>query len=554
VTTSSGLDLGYSLASYRTEPESAALASTQWIELYNTDPGPQLMQGWMIDTRGGSYVFTDTMIGGYDYVELVWDRAYFLNQFPDVGAPVDEMTGINGAPPGLDPVSDHIVLRGASGEVISGISYGDDSTFYQAPLSPVAPGHALARKQPGLNTGNPSDFVDRAPAAPGHHEVVVPAPAPIATPKAQAIRNNFFTPITLPDDLMQTPVKVVAANLLLMVLLAAVFGICTVVLDNVIREEETSLQGLLIRIPVMNGMMKGLSRLSARETAEERTVSHALRVAVVLVLYALLWCLLDPKWTPLGPGSFYLFLVMLGTTTLVGFTETFSQAATLHHWGMRLRINFWPANLLTAGVVVALSRVIPLKPGVIFGAPGGLEYEEEALSEHRKRSLRWIGFWSLVGLVVVCWLGSLVFDQFFHALTPDPEPTEGLPLIMAGIRNFWLASFLAALQWLFFQLIPLANTYGRDIWSRSKLAWAALTIPIGTVLSRIILNPEGSPVEEFTLRPVQFMLAFMAIYAICTAIVWFYFNPHEDVLQKLHYRQWGSIFRRKKDESESSAK
>ncbi len=51
-------------------------------------------------------------------------------------------------------------------------------------------------------------------------------------------------------------------------------------------------------------------------------------------------------------------------------------------------------------------------------------------------------------------------------------------------------------------------------------------MPVATILARTMFNPDSDMVSVFLHRPVQYLMMFVAAYAVFTCTVWFYFSPH----------------------------
>lgn len=515
------------------------LVSSQWIELFNRGAQAYSLVGWQLETGSGFFAIPDVTIGARDYAILTWNREYFRQQYPGAVWPVARLGDDGTGEVGLNPASDHVALRDPSGYTVSGISYGTDATIFNPAAPAVAPDHSLDRVSPDRVTGGANDFIDLTPPVPGRF-----AEPPKRVPAQASLRDDFFQPIATPSEFFATPLSVLATNMLLIILLAIIVGACTVILDNLVRAEEASLEELLARIPIMHAMTNGSRRLFGVGTPREKGRNRPATVAIVLIVYALLFCLLDRDWTPWGEGGLYLFLIMLATVATVGFIESFGQALAMRRWKIHNHFDFWPANLFVAAGAVVMSRILPLVPGVLFGAPGGLEYDESLVTEEREQRLRWVGLASLIALVLGTWLASAIFNALSLWINGGSDVVSGFVVLMSGLRNLFLAVFLAAVQWLFFQLMPASTTYGMDLWKRSKGLWALLFVATGTVVSRILLNPDDHTMSLLSERPTQFLVAFMVGYILFTAIAWFYFNKHEAVLEMLQYRRWYLIARK----------
>jgi hypothetical protein len=525
------LAAGYSFAAFGQSPQQTTTnTSHQWIELYNRSGQAYRMNGWTLETAAGVHVIPETLVPGNSFIILAWNVAQFANDFAQVPASVIQLEGDFTDVAGFNPDGDHVLLRDPAGKVVSKLSYGNDATVFSAPPPVVPGGHTVERNPVGRDTGTANDFVDRYPPTPGGPAapwILFNAPARLL-PQLET-RDNFFTPITTPWEFLGTPVVVLAANLLLAMIMALVFGVCNTVTDNLVRDQESTLTNLLARVPVVAGLLAWLHRASAGGRTVDRGIGALAKLGAILTLYAVLACFLDPEWTLLGPGGVFFFGVMLVTMAICGYTDSLGQSFTLRRWKVMHRFDFWPANLFVAAGAVLLSRIVPLRPGLLFGAPGGVGVEDSELTPQRKVTLRWAGLGAMITLVVAAWVASGLFGELSVRLNGDAQSVTRIAHVMIALQNLSLAIFLVSLQNLFFTMIPVATTYGRDLWHKKHWLWWVVFIPAAMALSRILINPDDGPATAFTRSPVQVLLMFLGGYLLFTGSLWFYFRYHERI-------------------------
>jgi hypothetical protein len=220
-----------------------------------------------------------------------------------------------------------------------------------------------------------------------------------------------------------------------------------------------------------------------------------------------------------------MFGSMLVTSAFIGFADTLAQGMWVRRWGMRPKMQFWPFNLGVAGGAVAISRLVALQPGLLFGAPGGLDYGDAELDEQRERTLLKIGLVALGARGVVAGMAGWLANQSSLALAA--RGFEETPALLVGLRNVLLLLFYGALAAVFFQMMPFANTYGLKVLRINKLAWAVLFIPIAWLLARLMFNPESSLLAAFLQQPVQALLLFMGGLTAFTTFVYLYFRKRD---------------------------
>ncbi len=518
-------------------------ADQQWVELYNRSGQAYRMHGWALRTSAGRHAIPDTLVPGNAFVILVWDAAQFHAAFGQVPAGVVELDAGQASSAGLNSGGDFVQLLDHAGNVVSRLSFGHDASELNPPAPGVPAGHTLERNPVGRDTGKAGDFVDRYPPTPGGPAapwILFHAPARLIA--QDRTRDTFFAAIPTPWEFLGTPVAVLAANLLMAIMMTVVFGVCGTVLDNLVREQESSLERLLLHLPLLGALASRVGSHLHRSPMAERGAGALARVATILMLYAALLCFLDPGWTPLGPGGPYLFGVMFVTAALCGYIDSLGQSFTLRRWKVAHRFDFWPANFLVAAGAVLVSRLVPLQPGVIAGAPGGIGVEESEISEKRQDTLRWMGLGAMIALTLVAWAASGVFAELSVRLNGASAQITQPALVAVALLNLSLGTFYVALQALFFQMVPVATTYGRELWRRRRLVWSIVFVPTAMLVSRILVNPDDGPATAFTRGPVHVLLLFLGAFALLTAALWLSVRYHDRVMRALQawHRQTGA--------------
>jgi hypothetical protein len=492
----------------------------QWVELYNMSTTVVRLLGWRLENSSGSDLLPDISIEPGGYLILAADPERFKTMYPALKAPIVALPGQNVAG-GLSTVADFLILGSAAGRQVDSLSYGAGDFDVAPNLPVVSPGHSLERAQPGIDTDQVGDFIDQSLPTPAGF--VPPANlwlAPVRLPANENIRDRYFSRIPTPLETFLTPVAVLASNMLLAVLMALIFGVCSTILDNAFRSSESTLAGTLAGIPIIGSLMT-MRRENDRPVVG-KTLGMFVRLFVVLFLYAALFSLLDSEWRPWGPGGLFLLTTAFLSSALVGFAGSFAQGAAVKKWGFEPSVKYYPANLLVATGAVAASRILLLQPGLIFGAPGGMEYDDSAETERRGEILLWVGVLTLVGLAAVSWFLSFGANQL--SLVAAADGNAGAANFLAGARNVTLLIFLATLEGLFFGLIPVGNTEGVEIWRTRKLAWVALFIPIGLLMVQILFNPDNELTSAFQAQSFRQLFFFLGAIIALTAVVWLYFR------------------------------
>jgi hypothetical protein len=196
--------------------------------------------------------------------------------------------------------------------------------------------------------------------------------------------------------------------------------------------------------------------------------------------------------------------------------------------------------LVIAAATVALSRIVNLSPGIVFGTPGGADIEDSGNPAKEERRNRALGITTILTLVVIGGLGWAATGVVVNMLD---VPFEGrvaqvVARALTGATNLGLAIFLVALQTSFFELLPYAYSSGQPIFRWSKIVWVLFFTPIAFLFAHALLNPQYGFLDSFRESEVRFLWLVMLLLVAVTAALWFYFNVIDDVL-----KEWAGINR-----------
>ncbi len=175
-------------------PPSGSDAAYEWVELLNVDLRPVAMSGWRIGDSRVASVMPDLELASGEFL-IVAAGAGFDELYPGYAGRVVRLGGRIGN--GLGNSGDQVRLLDAAGELVDGVSYGDDVALFNPCVSCVEPGHSLERYPAGADTDSAADWIDQPLPTPGQaatEEVGPPTsgpPAPTAT-AGQVVLNEFL--------------------------------------------------------------------------------------------------------------------------------------------------------------------------------------------------------------------------------------------------------------------------------------------------------------------------------------------------------------------------
>ncbi|GAB4482860.1 MAG: hypothetical protein Kow00124_31990 [Anaerolineae bacterium] len=347
----------------------------------------------------------------------------------------------------------------------------------------------------------------------------------------QVQRRPLMTRIPAPQQLSTEP-RVIGANFSLAILMALIFGACTTVLGNMLRDEEPRIQAWLKAFGV-DRLLPGIGKFF-QWTASRGVKRGCLTlpfVALIFALYGIIFAFLEKGTSILSREGAFLAVTMAFSVGLVSFSGDIARRIMGRLWRTGSEFHVYPANLLIAALSVGISRLFGLSPGIAFGTPGGADMKlPEAHRKKREVVLAAVTLgtvllfgalgWGLSGLVISAL--SVPFDTRIAPLVAR--------LLTAG-QNIGLALFLVALETGFFELLPLAYGDGRVIFRWNKLVWALVFIPLAFLFNHALLNPQSGFLDSFLISNVRFLWGVMLILVGLTAGLWFYFNVVDDVLR-----------------------
>lgn len=345
-----------------------------------------------------------------------------------------------------------------------------------------------------------------------------PAPptqaAPAPTPTPQVFTTHYFVDtIRSPLDLLKASPATLVTNAAIASLLAFLFGFFGILMYDTFESHERDLQGLL---GPLNRVMKAGD--AGREGLVLFLSRHGLgwfmdifEIAIALLLFGVIYALLDPDFSFDHPD---LVALILGVALSVGLVNLFDDIAKLIYLrrvGAKAAVRVHNANFVVAGLLVLVSRVATLQPGLLAVGPGGLEGEEKG----NPFLLNLLGTLGYAVPAIIAWL----------LLIPLAS------LAGQGV-NLWLATvlsliFAVGLQSAFFEMIPIPGLYGSVIYRRSRILWFGLIALFGFIFIQTQLNPEGSFVGAFNKPNMIWLTIFTLAFCLLSAGFWFYFQRRE---------------------------
>jgi hypothetical protein len=163
------------------------------------------------------------------------------------------------------------------------------------------------------------------------------------------------------------------------------------------------------------------------------------------------------------------------------------------------------ANLSVALGSMVFSRFAGLAPGILFGSAGS------ARGEMRGDP----GTLSMLGIVAIGITALIGWG--LSAFVPQ---TPGADIWLATL---FLLIFAVGIQTLFFELIPVYGTLGRDLIRRSKWLWGLIFAGVVFLFLQTQLNPDGDFIQAFSRANMIALTIVVVAFCVISGGLWLYF-------------------------------
>jgi hypothetical protein len=234
-------------------------------------------------------------------------------------------------------------------------------------------------------------------------------------------------------------------------------------------------------------------------------------IVFALLIFGVVYSVLDPDFSFDHPD---VFALILGVGLSVGLANLFDDIAKLIYLrrvGAKAVVRVHNANFVVAGLLVLLSRIAALQPGILAVGPGGLEGEEKG----DPFLLNLLGTLGYAVPALAAWLLLIPISS---------QGAQGVTLWLATVLSL---IFAVGLQSAFFEMIPIPGLYGSVIYKRSRALWFMMIAFFGFVFVQTMLNPDGAFLGAFNKPNMVWLVIFTLAFCLLSAGLWFYFQQRE---------------------------
>jgi hypothetical protein len=308
------------------------------------------------------------------------------------------------------------------------------------------------------------------------------------------------------DDLSTSP-TVVSTNAGFAVLTVILIFLFAQIFNKTLEENDAEIRKIFrgVTSPFTSAWSAG---------AERVTLPAIAGPLAMIVLAALIYGFGSPDFG-VNKQSVVLLLSYLGVFLAMTYVYEGGQALMARRFGFPATVKVFPFAVLICVICVVLTRVEGFQPGIIFGFVAGDALLAEAVLTKEQEGKR-----VLYPALVLMGMGVVAY------LLAGPFRT------LAEDTDFWLASvpeglavglFIAALQGLFFEMIPIEFMDGHKLFRWNKLAWLGMASVTAFLFWHVFINGGAAADEAVQAGDTVAALILLGVCVGLTVLVYSFF-------------------------------
>jgi len=325
---------------------------------------------------------------------------------------------------------------------------------------------------------------------------------------------EITTYIPTPADLSTDP-AVIGSNLFLAAMMMVPFAIATELLTRTLIRHDKGWFGKISAFRIITEKFAG----DAQGTGERprKTLLAFIQPFAVILLYGLVFSLLDRTWKPLTLTGVMLFISMTAAYGMVGLLDDLLQWTRLRHWRIPARLSVMPTNFMLSAISVAATRIFRLTPGLMFGTPKALTMDKTALTDVQRKKLLTLSTSTIVGLGIILWCFTLLTSWLQRLALPLP-----LWHLTGGVEAFCLIVFAVSLENIFIQFLGFQDSVGEVLRKKNRILWLAVLVFLTFILYHSLINPRGELADALKSGNVQVFFAATMAYILFVLGIWLF--------------------------------
>ena len=236
----------------------------------------------------------------------------------------------------------------------------------------------------------------------------------------------------------------------------------------------------------------------------------------VLLLTGLIYGFLDPTFG-FNRSSAVLFLsVVLGVGAVTYVCSGIEALMTRRTFDIAAAVRPYPASLVVAAVSVAITRIIGLQPGAIYGFVASCAIIGTGqIDEHRHGK---VTIFPVVTAILLS-IAALILIEPLRANDSAASSFLGQVIIGAGI-----IVFVGGIEGVAFNMIPLSVTDGGKLFRWRRSVWAAVSLVAIFLFWHVLLNRNHQYFDALRQAKSLSVLALFLAYTGLSFGLWAYFR------------------------------
>ncbi|MEI7743213.1 MAG: FGLLP motif-containing membrane protein [Chloroflexota bacterium] len=311
---------------------------------------------------------------------------------------------------------------------------------------------------------------------------------------------------------------IVATNVLLALGFVFFFGLTSEIFNSTIDEHRTEIEGWTSSIAARLAFLAPIAALDARldrlaETGRRGAALHGLVIVLVIgIVYGVFSG--DIGFNPETVVLLSSIMVGLGLLTYLNYGGKSLILRRRH--GAQAITRLYGSAVVVAVVCVLASRIGGFHPGMIYGFVASTVILTPVALEHRDEAR--VILLPALGLLLLSVVSFLLIDPLAQAAA------AGDSLVLSILRAVVGITFIAGLEGLLFNLLPIRFMDGAKVMAWSRLGWGAIYSLVVFAWWQLLLNRDAAYVDAFRQTNVQAVAAFLVFFMVTTGLTWGFFR------------------------------
>jgi hypothetical protein len=236
-----------------------------------------------------------------------------------------------------------------------------------------------------------------------------------------------------------------------------------------------------------------------------------LRILILIIIYGLIFSMLDSTWKPFTKEGILLFISMSVIYGIVGILDDFTNWRMIRKWKLPINLKFNLVNLLVAAISIVVSRFLFLVPGVMFGTPELLQTIEKGIPEPKQRRLLKTSMLTFTVIGLIAWILTLITGYIL--LDPPANPVISMEIV-GGIEAVLLILFAVIIENYFIQMIGFPGSFGSLLKRSNRKLWFVLLISTAFIFLHTLINPQGDLINAIKKGNVIVFIGVVSVFVI----------------------------------------